>query len=86
EGDAYLLGTIETLDALKSGLPANDAHVLAARVELADTFRRLGREDEAHGIYKQVLNSAEESNLVNVQAMTLIRLAMLEAGSELYGG
>lgn len=77
EKDAFQLGTIDTLSALKSGLPEQDPQILGARIELGDMWRRLGDSGEAARIYRSVISQARDAGEINVQGLAMLRLATL---------
>lgn len=80
EPEPYQLSTIDTLDVLKAGLSRDDARVLAARIEVADMYGRLGRFEVADETYLSVANRARELDLVHVQGKAELRRASLYSG------
>lgn len=77
EPEAFQLASIDTLDALKAGLPRDDSRVLSARIEVANMFARLGRETAAEEVYQSVAKRARALDLVGVWGLAELRLAML---------
>lgn len=88
-GDAtlYQLGTVDTLVALKAGLPANDPRVLAQRLEVADAEARLGHATFALDQYAQLAADARKANAPVVEGYArLRRIVLLVALSDSDGG
>lgn len=77
EREEFQIGTLETLSALKAGLPATDWRVLAARIELGDMYAKLGRPDAAEEVYNAVASKGNELNLPRVEGLARLRLANL---------
>jgi len=79
EGELYQFASVDSLSALKAGLPADDPQVLGARIEVADAFNRLGRFDAAEEIYLSVARRAHELDLPNVAGLAEFHLASMYA-------
>ena len=77
EGEAYEFASIDSLVALKTGLPADDPQVLTARIEVADAYNRLGRFDAAEDLYRSVAKRAHELDLPNVAGLAEFHLASM---------
>lgn len=77
EGDAQRIGMIDVVSALKAGLNDDDARVLEAKVELADTYVRFGRINEAADVYKEVRDKAKKLRIPRVQGFAMLHLASL---------
>lgn len=77
QGEVYEFATVDSLAALKAGLPADDPQVLTARIELADAYNRLGRFDAAEDLYKSVAKRAHELDLPNVAGLAEFHLASM---------
>lgn len=77
DGGSYQYSTIDTLDALKAGLPRDDARVLSARIEVGTMFARLGRLEAADSALRSVAQRARELGFIRVQGMAELRLAAL---------
>ncbi len=77
EGDAQFMGALDTLSALKAGLPDDHPRVLGARVELADTYARFGRVGEAEKQYRAVARRANDLGLPKVEGHALLRIAAM---------
>lgn len=75
----YFSGALDVVSALKAGLPAEDARVLGARVELADAYARTGRTDGAVELYHQVAKRAHTLGQPRVEGYALLRVAALYA-------
>lgn len=77
EGEAYRVGTYDTLSALKAGLPADDPRVLGARVEVGDMLARFGQFEGAEEAYRSVARRAHQLNLPDVEGFALFRVGAL---------
>ncbi len=77
EGEAYEFASVDSLVALKAGLPADDPQVLTARIEVADAYNRLGRFNAAEEIYRSVAKRAHELDLPNVAGLAEFHLASM---------
>lgn len=77
QADAERIGTIDTLAALKAGLPDGDPRVLMQRLEVADVFARQGRIDAATQTYGDVAKQAHRLGLPYVEGHALFRTAVL---------
>jgi hypothetical protein len=77
EGEAYRVGAIDVLGALKAGLSKDDPRVLVARVELADSLMKFGRIDTAEMRYREVAREAKKLNLPVVEAFARLRIASM---------
>lgn len=77
--DQARVGTIDTLDALKRGLPHDDARVLLQQIEVGDAFAKQGRLEAATDFYGQVAERAHKLGLVVVEGDALFRAAGLLA-------
>ena len=64
-------------DTLKSGLPANDARVMVAQVEVGDSRAKLGYPDEALRIYRDIAEKAETAGHSRVAAFARLRQYLL---------
>ena len=87
EADLYKSGMIDSLTALKAGLPATDGRVLAQRIEVADADARLRREDSALDQYLAIAADAKTAGLPVVEGYArLRRVVLLSAMSQYDGG
>jgi len=77
EGDSFRVNTIDSLDALKAGLPDTDPRVLAQRLEVGDMFARVGRTDAAIDTYGQVERQARKLDLYFLNGAARLRAASL---------
>jgi hypothetical protein len=77
EADAYRIGAIESLGALKAGLPADDPRVLGQQLEVADAFAHLGRLDGAVQMYDAVARRAHALGRRKTEAYVQLKKAML---------
>jgi hypothetical protein len=73
----YQIETIDTLDALRAGLPASDARVLEQRIEVADMFVTVGRFDAATPIYADVERAAHRLGLAVLEGAAALRPATI---------
>ncbi|KQM63698.1 hypothetical protein ASE75_11405 [Sphingomonas sp. Leaf17] len=74
---AARINTIDTLDALKSGLPADDPRVLMQRLSVGDAFAKQARFEAAEDIYNRVARQARAAGLPQVEGHALLRNAVL---------
>ncbi len=58
EGDAFRLSVLDMRDTLRDNLPADDARVMVAQIEVGDSRAKLGYPEEAQRIYKDVAAKA----------------------------
>lgn len=87
EGRLYRLSHIESLGALKAGLPSTDGRVLAQRVEIADADARIGRVEGALAAYATIADDARRAGLPTIEAHARLRRVMLlTAASNSNGG
>ena len=76
---AARINTIDTLDALKSGLPADDSRVLIQRLSVGDVFAKQARFKAAENIYNSVARQARAAGIPRVEGHALLRNAVLFA-------
>lgn len=80
--------TLDMITALQAGLPSNDADVLVARIELADTYAKEGQISFAETNYRQVAKAAQAAGNPTVEGYARFRhasmLAMLARGDKAY--
>lgn len=79
ESEAFSLSSIDVVDALKSGLGADDRRVLLAQVEVADNFGKIGRATAAIDLYETVARRANKLDYADVEGLALFRLAAFYA-------
>ncbi|MFV0625690.1 hypothetical protein ACBY01_17010 [Sphingomonas sp. ac-8] len=72
-GDPARIGTIDSVAALKKGLPADDPRIAAQRLRVADVFLRERRFYTAIKMYDAVAERAEESGWAELQGMAMFR-------------
>ena len=77
ESQAYRIGTIESLDAMRAGLSPDDPRVLVQRVELADMEAQFGRFESAQNGYAAVARDAHRLGHTRVEAFAMLRGAWL---------
>lgn len=77
EGRAYQLSVLEMRDTLRTGLPNDEARLLVADIEVADSRRALGYADEARDAYRRIARDAMEKNQPRIAAYARIREASL---------
>ena len=70
------INTIDTLDVLKGGLPADDPRVLMQRLSVGDVFAKQGRFDAARDIYGTVEKQAHKAGLPTVEGLAMLRTAV----------
>jgi hypothetical protein len=78
-GDEYRIETFAVVSALKTGLPNDDARVLAAEVEVGDMLARMGQIEAAVQKYHALAERAAKANLPNVEGMARLRVVALYA-------
>ena len=87
EAELYRSGAVQSLAALRAGLPDSDGRVLAQRVEVADADAKLRRIDSALVQYENIANDARRANLPVVEGYArLRRVVLLAAISQTDGG
>ena len=77
ESDGYRIGTIDVVAALKAGLPGDDPRIMAAQVEVGDSFARVGRFDAAISAYRGVERHAHDRGLSILEGHARLRIAVL---------
>lgn len=77
EGEAYRVGALDVLAALKTGLGKEDPRVLVAKVEVADSLMKFGRYDTAEMRYREVAREAKKLNLPIVEGFARLRIASM---------
>lgn len=77
EADEYRLRLLDMRDTLKSNFAADDAKVLAAQVEVADSRVKLGYPDHALAIYGEVEKSALAAGQNRLATLAQIRTHLL---------
>ena len=77
ETNAYRVGMIDSIDALKSGLPEGDPRILVQRVEIGDMLAHLGRYKAAEDNYGAVAAEAAKRSLPRIEAFAMLRTAWL---------
>lgn len=77
ESESFYSNTLDSLSALKAGLPPDDPRVLAGRIELGDSYARLGRFTAAEDVYRAVARRAHDLELPSIEGFGLLRLAMM---------
>jgi hypothetical protein len=87
-GEAQLarVSAVESLQALKAGLPDDDGRVLVQRIEVADVDAKLRRADSALLQYDAVANDARRANLPTVEGFARLRRVVLLASMSQYDG
>lgn len=76
-GDEYLFSAVDSLSALKSGLPSESYQVLSSRIEVADALNRLGRFEGAEEVYRDVISRARKLDLVDIAGIAELRLGTM---------
>ncbi|KQN15718.1 hypothetical protein QP178_09060 [Sphingomonas aurantiaca] len=75
--DAARITAIDSLDALKSGLPSTDRRIFIQRLAVGDAFAKEGRFIAARDVYNKVANQAAAAGDVRVKGYALFRIAGL---------
>lgn len=75
--DELKLSAIDSVNALKAGLPAQDWRVLGGQIEIADAFAQVGRYQAAEDLYRKVANQAQKLGLVTVEGYARLRIVAL---------
>ena len=75
--DASRITAIDSLDALKSGLPSTDRRILIQRLAVGDAFAKDGRFIAARDVYTKVAGQAAATGDVRVKGYALFRVAGL---------
>lgn len=70
------INTIDTLDVLKGGLPADDPRVLMQRLSVGDVFAKQGRFEASRDIYGTVEKQAHKAGLPMVEGLAMLRTAV----------
>lgn len=78
EAQAYQLAVLDMRDTLRAALPENDARVLAAQIEVADSRMRLGYPREARSAYIDIADRASALGVPRVAAFARMRQAMID--------
>ena len=83
EAKNYQLYVLDMRDALKAGVPDNDARLMIAQIEVGDSRAKLGYPEEAFRIYEDVEKKARSAGLARIGDYALFRHgAMLHALGE----
>jgi len=77
ESEAYRVGMIDSLDAMRAGLSPDDPRILVQRVEIADTLASYGRIESAQSGYEAVQRDAKRLGYTRVEAFAMLRGAWL---------
>lgn len=75
--DVSRITAIDSLDALKSGLPATDYRIFSQRLAVGDSFFQNGRIIAARDIYNKVAAQAHDAGQPRMEGYALFRLAGL---------
>lgn len=75
--DAERTTLFDMLDALKAGLPSGDERILLGRLEIADTYARNGRIDDALARYDEIDRRASDASAPIVRAIAKFHRAVL---------
>jgi hypothetical protein len=78
EGDAFRLSVLDMRDILKDALPAEDARVMVAQIEVGDSRSKLGYPKEAVRVYEDVSKKAIAAGHTRVASYANLRRYMLE--------
>ncbi|MGA1800417.1 hypothetical protein VH567_16740 [Sphingomonas sp. 4RDLI-65] len=73
--DASRITAIDSLDALKSGLPSTDRRIFIQRLAVADAFAKDGRFIAARDVYAKVAHQADAAGDIRVKGYALFRIA-----------
>lgn len=75
--DELKLSAIDSIDALKAGLPAKDWHVIGGRIEVADAFAQVGRIQAAEDMYRAIADEARKLGLPAIEGYARLRIVAL---------
>ena len=75
--DVSRITAIDSLDALKSGLPATDYRIFSQRLAVGDSFFKSGRIVAARDVYNKVAGQAHDAGQPRMEGYALFRLAGL---------
>lgn len=75
QSDAARITAIDSLDALKSGLPSTDRRIFVQRLAVGDAFAKEGRLIAARDVYNKVANQADAAGDARVKGYALFRVA-----------
>lgn len=78
EADQFRLSVLDMRDTLKGALPANDARVMVAQIEVGDSRSKLGYPKEAVRVYKDVAEKALAAGHTRVATFANLRRFLLE--------
>lgn len=73
--DASRITAIDSLDALKSGLPSTDRRIFIQRLAVGDAFAKEGRFIAARDVYNKVADQANAAGDIRVKGYALFRIA-----------
>ncbi len=77
ERESYQAATIDSREALKAGLPADDFRILVSTIEVADMRARLGYAREAERMYRDVTEKADAKGWKAISFSAQLRTALL---------
>jgi hypothetical protein len=77
--DASRITAIDSLDALKSGLPSTDRRIFIQRLAVGDAFAKEGRFIAARDVYNKVADQANAAGDTRIKGYALFRVAGLYA-------
>lgn len=78
EADQFKLAVLDMRDTLRNGLPADDARVMVAQIEVGDSRAKLGYPKEAHRIYEEIADKALKAGHNRVATYANLRRLLLE--------
>jgi hypothetical protein len=78
EADQFRLSVLDMRDTLRESLPAEDARVMVAQIEVGDSRAKLGYPKEAHQIYEDVGAKALKAGHNRVAAYANLRRLLIE--------
>ena len=78
EGDLFRLSVLDMRDTLQESLPANDARLMVAQIEVGDSRSKLGYPKEAIRVYENVAEKALAAGHTRVATFANLRKLMLE--------
>lgn len=81
--DVSRITAIDSLDALKSGLPATDYRIFSQRLAVGDSFFKSGRIVAARDVYNKVAAQAHDAGQPRMEGYALFRLAGLMTAAAL---
>lgn len=74
----YYISTLDTLAALKAGIPVQDYRHFGARLEIGAMMARIGNPDSAVNVYSDLAKDARKAGREDIAAMAELKAAWLD--------